>query len=220
MSTATLRAARPTDAGALGAMITEAVRDNAWKPLLHNAAQDIAHAGEMIDRGWVMVAEYAGRPRAFLAREDSYIHALFVTPDAQGHGLGRALLDTAKRQTRRLDLWTFADNHGARRFYRREGFTPTERPPASDEGLPEIHLTWTLDSSPSPDPAGLRAETDGLRPDRPQAAGSQPASLRSETPLQPDNPNTPGAKAAVRAASRPPASGTTRSSSLAKGHPA
>jgi N-acetylglutamate synthase-like GNAT family acetyltransferase len=91
------------------------------------------------------VIERGGAPLAFLAREGSYIHALFVSPEAQGAGLGRRLLRHAKTQAARLDLWTFAENHGARRFYRREGFTPTERPPASDEGLPEVHLTWQRD---------------------------------------------------------------------------
>lgn len=154
MSAATLRAARPTDAGRLGAMMTQAARANAWKPRLHSAAEDIAHAGTMIERGWVTVIERGGEPLAFLAREDSYIHALFVTPAEQRAGLGRRLLQDAKAQAPRLDLWTFEENHGARRFYRREGFTPTERPPASDEGLPEVHLTWQRGGAGATPPPG------------------------------------------------------------------
>ena len=180
MTAATLRAARPTDAGALGAMITAAAQANAWKPRLHSAAQDIAHAGEMIDRGWVTVAEQANRPLAFLAREDSYIHALFVTPDAQGRGLGTALLRRAKRHAPRLDLWTFADNHGARRFYRREGFVPTQRPPASDEGLPEIHLTWLRDAA-APTPV-QQTEAFG----RDAATPPPSASTQTSVPAHPD----------------------------------
>ena len=168
MSAATLRRARPTDAGKLGAMITQAARANAWKPRLHSGAEDIAHAAQMIDRGWVTVAETRGVPLAFLAREGSYIHALFVTPDAQGRGLGRALVADAKTATPRLDLWTFAENHGARRFYRREGFTRIARPPASDEGLPEIHLTWTRDAGAS----SVRKYPGGA----PQERGAEPPS--------------------------------------------
>ncbi|EPX82051.1 GNAT family N-acetyltransferase [Salipiger mucosus] len=143
--TARLRPARSTDAGTLGALMTEAVAQRAWKPRLHSGAQDIAHAGRMIDAGWVTVAEdAAGAPLGFLAREGAYVHALFVAGPARGTGLGRALIGEAQRACDRLELWTFAANSGARRFYERAGFAEVHLGDGrdNDEGLPDVHYRW------------------------------------------------------------------------------
>ncbi len=140
-----LRPARSTDAGSLGGMITRAVEAHDWKPVLHSGAEDIAHAGTMIERGWVTVAEdRAGAVLGFLAREGSYVHALFVAPGAQGRGVGRALLEDAQRGASRLELWTFVANARARRFYERAGFAVTRRGDgsANEEGLPDLFYVW------------------------------------------------------------------------------
>uniref|UniRef100_UPI0013D7E40E GNAT family N-acetyltransferase n=1 Tax=Escherichia coli TaxID=562 RepID=UPI0013D7E40E len=48
---------------------------------------------------------------------------LGVHDDFTGRGIGKALLDHAKRQaTGPVELWTFVANTGAQSFYRREGF--------------------------------------------------------------------------------------------------
>ncbi|SDI39914.1 GNAT family N-acetyltransferase [Alloyangia pacifica] len=140
-----LRPARSTDAGSLGEMITRAVEARDWKPVLHSAAEDIAHAGTMIERGWVTVAEDGpGAVVGFLAREGSYVHALFVAPGAQGRGVGRTLLEDAQRRAARLELWTFVANARARRFYERAGFAVTRRGDgsANEEGLPDLFYVW------------------------------------------------------------------------------
>ncbi|MCA0939556.1 GNAT family N-acetyltransferase [Salipiger pacificus] len=147
-----LRPARPTDAGSLGAMITDAVAAHAWKPTLHSGAEDIAHAGTMIERGWVTVAETPGGALlGFLAREGAYVHALFVTPEAQGCGIGRTLLEDAQRTARRLELWTFLANNRAQRFYERAGFAVTRRGDgsANEEGLPDLFYVWEAPASRS-----------------------------------------------------------------------
>ncbi|BBU57803.1 N-acetyltransferase GCN5 [Mameliella alba] len=151
--TITLRAADPGDAGRLGAMITEAVEARAWKPRLHSAAQDISHAGTLIDRGWVTVAELGPEVAGFLARERHEIHALFVAGWAQGQRLGSALLDQAKARADRLELWTFQQNAGARRFYLRHGFAETGRTDGdNEEGLPDIHYLWRRDAGALQEP--------------------------------------------------------------------
>lgn len=140
----TLRAATALDAGALGQMITDAVLEHTWKPRLHSAAEDIAHAADLIDRGWVSIATRTARPEAFLSRDDTYVHALFTTPAARRQGLGTALLSAAQQACDRLDLWTFQANAAARAFYTRHGFAEVERTSgANDEGLPDIHFRWT-----------------------------------------------------------------------------
>lgn len=151
--TITLRAADPGDAGRLGAMITEAVQARAWKPRLHSAAQDISHAGTLIDRGWVTVAELGPEVAGFLAREGYEIHALFVAGWAQGRRLGSTLLDHAKTRADRLELWTFQQNEGAQRFYLRHGFAETRRTNGdNEEGLPDIHYLWRRDAGALQEP--------------------------------------------------------------------
>jgi GNAT superfamily N-acetyltransferase len=57
------------------------------------------------------------------------IAAIYVTPDVWRTGVGTALLDAALTETRArgcksMTLWVLADNHRARDFYARFGFTP------------------------------------------------------------------------------------------------
>lgn len=143
MHPVTLRPAHPAEAGRLGDMITEAVAARAWKPRLHSGAEDIAHAGLLIDRGWVTVAECGDETGGFMAREGGFIHALFVADRFQGRGLGTALLRDAQTRNARLDLWTFERNLGAQRFYLRHGFVEVARSRGdNEEGLPDIRYRW------------------------------------------------------------------------------
>lgn len=140
-----IRAARSTDAGKLGAMISDAVLSNAWKPQLHSEAEDIAHMGALIDRGWIRVCERLGKVVGFIARDAQKIQSLYVTRDAQNSGIGTALLKEAMQMRDDLELWTFAANTGAQRFYLRHGFAEVERTDGAgnEEGLPDIRYVWT-----------------------------------------------------------------------------
>lgn len=143
--TLVLRAARSTDAGKLGAMISEAVAANAWKPKLHSAAQDVAHMGDLIDRGWVTVCESGGDVAGFLALDGAQVHSLYVIGKRQNAGIGSTLIGHAKARVQRLQLWTFQANAGAQRFYQRHGFSEAERTDGTrnEEGLPDISYVWT-----------------------------------------------------------------------------
>ena len=140
-----LRPARPLDAGALGAMLTEAVSAHSWKPRLHSATEDIGHVGRMIDRGWITVASDAeNRPLGFLARDGNYVHALYVAGTARSSGVGQRLMTQAKGARDRLELWTFEANLAAHRFYERQGFDIVERTDGrtNEERLPDIRYVW------------------------------------------------------------------------------
>jgi ribosomal protein S18 acetylase RimI-like enzyme len=91
--------------------------------------------GEIIDRTWVVdlhgaVAGFVvfGPSRDVDAAEGSgEIEALYVDPDAQGAGLGAALVAQARAELaaagfERVTLWTFRHNPASRRFYERLGF--------------------------------------------------------------------------------------------------
>jgi len=143
---AVLRPARDTDAGKLGDMMTAAVLEFPWKPRLRSGAEDIAFVGQMIDRGWVTVAEDPETPCpiGFIARDGSEVNALFVSAAARNVGIGRTLLDSAKALCDSLTLWTFQANTDAQRFYRREGFVELRRSDGQDteERLPTVVFRW------------------------------------------------------------------------------
>jgi len=142
-----IRDARPLDAGSVGAILTQAVREHRWMPLLHSAAEDIAHVGHLIDLGWVRVADN-GAIRGFLAREEEFVHALYVARGARGSGVGRRLIEDAMAACARLELNTFVANVGARKFYDRLGFDEAWRTDGAenDERLPDIRLVWQAEA--------------------------------------------------------------------------
>lgn len=80
----------------------------------------------------------------FSLRKGRALHALYIHPRAQGRGYGRRLLEDAKAQTGRLDLWVAQDNAGGRRFYNRHGFAEKRRGDGAgnEEGRPEILMVW------------------------------------------------------------------------------
>lgn len=142
-----IRAAQPTDAGQVGAILSQFIDTTDWMPRLYSRAQELGFAGLMVDRGWVSVIEPQGQGTGiagFLAADAGYVHALYVACEQRGHGWGRHLLDHAKTAAARLELRTFADNSGAQRFYLREGFREAGRGNGADndEGLPDILLVW------------------------------------------------------------------------------
>ncbi|MFP4274684.1 MAG: N-acetyltransferase family protein [Paracoccaceae bacterium] len=139
-----LRPARTTDAGTLGGILSDFAARAPWMPELHTGAETIAFCGRMIDAGWVTVAEETGVPRGFLAREGSFVHALYLAPGATGRGIGRALLDAAKAESAELRLRSFEANMAALRFYLREDFRKVGAGCGrdNDEDLPDVELLW------------------------------------------------------------------------------
>lgn len=139
-----LRPARSTDAGKTGAILSEFIDTTDWMPRIHTRAEDIGFCGRMIDAGDVTVAEVDGAVWGFLAMRDADLNCLYVAGQAQGQGVGKALLDHAKDGSETLELWTFQANSGARRFYAREGFAEVELTDGAgnDEKLPDVRLVW------------------------------------------------------------------------------
>ncbi|SHH09312.1 GNAT family N-acetyltransferase [Halobaculum gomorrense] len=64
--------------------------------------------------------------KAFCERDDAELRAIYVDPDAQGSGVGTALLEAvierAPSEFDRLVLETFTENRAARAFYEARGF--------------------------------------------------------------------------------------------------
>lgn len=149
MSAIALRPARTTDAGQVGGILSEFIDTTDWMPRIHTRAEDLGFAGDLIDRGWVTVAETGDQVTGFIARDGARIQALYVTAPARRQGVGTALLRQAQAERATLTLWTFEANAEARAFYAAHGFAVAEKTDGSgnDEGLPDLRLEWKRESA-------------------------------------------------------------------------
>jgi chorismate mutase/GNAT superfamily N-acetyltransferase len=162
----TVRPATPEDSDAVTALLVGA-REAAYPAMPRGV-----HPPEDVRR-WVRTRFEAPGVDLWLAEqadasvvgvlllEDDWLHSLYVAPDRTGEGIGSLLLDLAKSlRPRRLGLWAFETNEGARRFYARHGFVEVRRTDGSDneEHQPDIEMAW-----PDPDSlAGLRGRIDRI----------------------------------------------------------
>ena len=139
-----LREARSTDAGSVGAILSEFAQTTDWMPRLHTGAEDIAHAGQLIEHGLVTVATRDRKVIGFVACDGSEIGALYVARRERGHGVGTALLVDVCAKASKLSLWTFQANVRGITFYTRHGFTEVTRTDGAttDEKLPDVKFEW------------------------------------------------------------------------------
>jgi GNAT superfamily N-acetyltransferase len=76
---------------------------------------------------------------------DDWLEQLYVLPDAQGRGIGRALVEHAKLQRPGgLQLWAFQSNAPARAFYEANGFAAAEFTggEGNEERAPDVRYVW------------------------------------------------------------------------------
>lgn len=98
----------------------------------------------------VWVVEQAGRPVAFMAMKEDFIDHLYVDPDYQRHGIGKALLEFARQLSpEHLWLYTLQVNVNARAFYEKNGFIAEKfgmSPPPENE--PDVQYHWRKEVIP------------------------------------------------------------------------
>lgn len=130
-----LRPGTPADAAFCAGILNAWIDATPWMPRIHGAASVEDHYRKVVlPLRKVMIAE-----GGFVAANGALVTALYLAPEARGHGLGAQLLDAVRDGTQRL--WTFVANEGARRFYARQGFAETRRTNGdNEEGLPDILL--------------------------------------------------------------------------------
>nr|WP_107987611.1 GNAT family N-acetyltransferase [Breoghania corrubedonensis] len=103
-----------------------------------------------LEEAEVWVACVDGAPVGFIGLLGAFIGGLFVDPSAQGQGIGRALVAHARARKGELSLEVYAENVRACAFYRRLGFSETERRVRDDNDLPHENIRMSLDASPTP----------------------------------------------------------------------
>jgi ribosomal protein S18 acetylase RimI-like enzyme len=142
-----IRPARPADAEAIAA-VNVAARRRAmpYLRLVHGHEETVAWVRDvLLDRDEVHVAEADGRVVAFLGLYGPVLEQLWVEPQAQGRGVGSALLDLAKDlRPQGFDLWVFQRNDQARGFYERRGLLLAELTDGAgnDEREPDARYAW------------------------------------------------------------------------------
>ena len=112
------------DAQAIAVVHRTAMRVSlAFLPELHTAQEDLEFFAErFLSVHEVWVAEALGDVVGYVGFDADWIHHLYLLPVAQGQGFGDALLAKALADGRPRRLWTFQQNHRARRFYEARGF--------------------------------------------------------------------------------------------------
>jgi putative acetyltransferase len=99
---------------------------------------------EIIER-WLPIAETTvyeidGRLVGFISLIDTEVGAVFVDPDYQGRGIGRALMDHARASRPFLELDVFEANRIGRGFYQAYGFRFVDRHVNDKAGQVELRL--------------------------------------------------------------------------------
>jgi ribosomal protein S18 acetylase RimI-like enzyme len=96
---------------------------------------------------WVAVHEEAVVGMLALKRSEQVLDQLFIVPEAQGMGVGPALLDVARQQMPRgFTLHTPSTNHRGARFYERQGLEMLGLGQHPVNGLPIKLFGWTPSS--------------------------------------------------------------------------
>lgn len=97
-----------------------------------------------LEQAEIWVAVLDNKPAGFIGLLDNFVGALFIDPQAQGRGIGRALIQHAAKLRDRLELEVFAENQGAYLFYTKLGFKEISRRSEDDSGLPFENIRMQL----------------------------------------------------------------------------
>jgi GNAT superfamily N-acetyltransferase len=86
-----------------------------------------------------------GAVLGLMVLDGDWVGQLYVDPGWTGRGLGTRFVELAKRRRPGgLQLWAFASNVRAQRFYERHGFTVRQRTDGSgnEERAPDLRYAW------------------------------------------------------------------------------
>lgn len=126
-----------------------AARKQAW-PWLESSGWQLEDFDRAVLGETVLVAEEEGRPVGFasLFEAENFLHNLFVAPEAQGRGIGLALLKAAQATfTHTGALKCLVKNERALRFYQRHGWETISRGTAPKGDYYLLHYRLPQDNN-------------------------------------------------------------------------
>ena len=88
------------------------------------------------------IFEEEGQLAGFISLVGERVCALFVAPEMQGRGIGRALLEHAKILKGRLSLRVYRENERALSFYEKCGFVAAGEEVDEYTGCVQILMEW------------------------------------------------------------------------------
>jgi putative acetyltransferase len=142
-----LTPAAPADDARIAALIrTSKAVAMPWLAVVHTPEEDLGWVRTvLLAQHSVSVVKEGDDVVGVLATSPGWVDQLYVHPDHQGRGVGRALLEAAKAASDGdLQLWTFARNSRARAFYERAGFAAEEETDGTtnEEREPDVRYRW------------------------------------------------------------------------------
>lgn len=140
-----MRAAVPDDARAVAEVhLRSRAEAMPWLPEVHSPDEVRLWVRDLLlPTGRVQVVDAGAEVVAYSATSDGWLDHLYVLPEAQRHGHGRALLQRAQeRSGGALRLHVFARNTRARAFYAAAGFAEVGPGTGGEERLPDLVLEW------------------------------------------------------------------------------
>ncbi|MFV0625776.1 MAG: N-acetyltransferase [Alphaproteobacteria bacterium] len=88
------------------------------------------------------IAEENGEVAGFIGIVEGYIAGIFVAEKYRGKGLGKELLNSAKRRYNNLTLNVYVKNNNAVRFYLKNEFDLVTKMTNPDTGEEECEMSW------------------------------------------------------------------------------
>ncbi|MDY9926141.1 N-acetyltransferase [Methanosarcina sp.] len=90
------------------------------------------------------VFEQKGKVMGFISLVGEKVCALFIAPEAQERGTGKALLEHAKVLKGRLSLKVYRDNRRAIIFYEKSGFKAVGKEIDDHTGCVQVLMEWEI----------------------------------------------------------------------------
>lgn len=143
-----IRKLEPQDADAVASVLRASFDDRLpWLAGRYTPEQDRQFVREHLFPQCEVWGAFGPELVGVIALQPSWVDQLYVLPGRQGDGIGKALLEIAKRGNSELSLWTFQRNATARRFYERNGFVvlDTTDGQRNEEREPDVLYQWKAD---------------------------------------------------------------------------
>lgn len=141
-----IRSGKKSDALACVDILRNWADETAWMAEMGELEPMQAFWMDIFEEDLVWVAEIDERIVGFCTRgvDDGAdnIGALYVIAEARGAGIGKRLLDMAKKDRDWITVWAYEKNERARKFYKREGLVEISREIEKSSNLVNIEHRW------------------------------------------------------------------------------